>query len=58
MTRYKIIVNGRCVKTYPLEKQAYTWCLLKGYVYWAHRYGYILDENVKIEVENERKNIQ
>lgn len=50
---YSILINNKCVKTYPTEYQAYTWCILKGYVYWTQRLGYILDQNVKVEVSNE-----
>lgn len=46
---YKIIIDGKCVKTFLTETKAYTWLILKGYVYWDSNKGFVLDNNVKIE---------
>lgn len=37
------------VKTYPFKLQAYIWCWMNGYVNKAGRFGYFLNENVRIE---------
>lgn len=54
MNRYQVIVNNKVVKEYPYKIQAYTYCLMNGYVYsgydeWNSYSKFIcLDDKVKI----------